>query len=675
MPSELRAISFAGIRPDSLGNYLVGLGLLSVLARHWPSIRGSWHNGCFAIMENAVEQSQIEECLLCWTPDPYEHWWTPHQKADAKAKSDQNIWRARSLETIAKVRLLDSHIVGVERNQFNRVLGRGGNIGRRNLAKAFTDAKALVSKSDKTKTTGWLHATLYSEFDCPLPELNSAGTWFVYANKTFNSGQSWYREGQISPWSFLLALEGALLLVGGVARRLSANARRYAVFPFISDGASPISESEVGLAKAEFWAPLWQHPATLAEVRTLLERGLARVGQRAAKVPHEFAIAARAAGVDAGVSDFVRFILRQTTSSRVYEAIPGERIKVSSSHSIEAQLIEPLMHGWLDRLPFEPRDSKQKGQFKGLRGPAEDAIIRIAERPNDAERWQRLLLVLADVQERIDHNKELRKRCRALPWLDPAWFRKAWPASSSEIQVACAIASIGAGTDVPILCNIYGVELNKGTPTFLGEQRPQRVVWHNGDVVRLLVDILERRLVDTDATAALPLTAHSFCRSDQVSAFLDGALDVDEIKRWIPPLALIDWSKWQPSLHPVQQSEPYARYDGSYLLHALFRPLFYPDMLQIDGNELFPAHLRPRPVIVRRLLNLIRQGEGEEAIQLARSRYLAAGYATVFPPCHLRADYERLAASLLIPMRRSAIVTGLSRWLQLSTKKIRGERR
>src|SRR5262249_30983270 len=155
----------------------------------------------------------------------------------------------------------------------------------------------------------------------------------------------------------------------------------------------------------------------------------------------------RAAGVDAGVSDFVRFILRQTTSSQVYEAIPGERIKVSSSHSIESQLIEPLMYVWLDRLPFEPRDSKQKGQFKGLRGPVEDAIIRIAEHPDEAERWQRLLLVLADVQDRIDHNKELRKRCRALPWLDPAWFRKAWPAPSSEIQVACAIASIGTGTD------------------------------------------------------------------------------------------------------------------------------------------------------------------------------------------------------------------------------------
>jgi CRISPR-associated protein Csx17 len=232
------------------------------------------------------------------------------------------------------------------------------------------------------------------------------------------------------------------------------------------------------------------------------------------------------------------------------------------------------------------------------------------------------------------------------------------------------MASIGTGTNFPILCNINGVELNKGTPTFLGEQRPQRVVWHNGDVVRLLVDILERRLVDTDPAAALPLTAHRFCRADHLSAFLNRALDLDEIKRWIPPLALIDWSKWQPSLYPGQHSGPYARYDGGYLLHALFRPLFYPDMLQIDGNELFPPHLRPRPVLVRRLLNLIRQGEGEEAIQLARSRYLAAGRATVLPPCPLSVDYVRLAASLLIPMRRSAIVTAFSRWLQLSTSTV-----
>jgi hypothetical protein len=126
MSRALSAVSFEGIRPDSLGNYLVGLGLLSALSRNWPGIRGSWHKGCFVTVGNAIEHSQIEQYLLSWAPAPYDRWWTQQQKADTKAKSDQNIWKARSTETIEKVRLLDSHIVGVERNQFNRVLGTGG---------------------------------------------------------------------------------------------------------------------------------------------------------------------------------------------------------------------------------------------------------------------------------------------------------------------------------------------------------------------------------------------------------------------------------------------------------------------------------------------------------------------------------------------------------------------
>ena len=80
----------------------------------------------------------------------------------------------------------------------------------------------------------------------------------------------------------LLAIEGAFLLVGDVSRRLGAKARPYAVFPFVCDPAQPTTAGEVGMLKGEFWAPLWDGPATLAEVRHLFRRGLARVGSRSA---------------------------------------------------------------------------------------------------------------------------------------------------------------------------------------------------------------------------------------------------------------------------------------------------------------------------------------------------------------------------------------------------------
>src|SRR5207248_2703163 len=134
--------------------------------------------------------------------------------------------------------------------------------------------------------------------------------------------------------------------------------------------------------------------------------------------PHEFAIAALAAGTDAGVTSFVRFDLRQTTSAKVYEAVPQEHIAVSRpdradnrSRVAAAKLLSVREFlSWVNRLPFEPRDSKQRGRFRGLRGPVEAAIVRVSERPDDAERWQHLLLLLSRQQARIDRNKSFREK-------------------------------------------------------------------------------------------------------------------------------------------------------------------------------------------------------------------------------------------------------------------------
>jgi CRISPR-associated protein Csx17 len=672
MNKQLAALTLAGIRPDSLGSYLVGLGLLSALAAKWPEVRACWRNGCFALLEESLTREQVESYLLEeWRSTAYARWWGEKQKADTKAKADKNLWKARSAESVVNARLLDAHIVGVGRNQFNPVLGTGGNIGKRDLAKVYENAKALVASSEQTAIVGWLRATLYADFDAPLPDLTSAGTWFVYANKTFNSGQGWYREGQISPWSFLLALEGALLLVGGAAKRLSANARSYAVFPFITDTPAPLSENEVGLFKAEFWAPLWKQPTSLPELRALLERGLTRIGQRTAKAPYEFAVAARSAGVDAGVEEFVRFVLRSTTSSQVYEAVPGERIKVGTADSADSELIQQIIP-WLDRLPYEPRDSKQKGKFKGLRGPLEQAIIRIAERADDAERWQHLLLLLAETQGRIDRNKSLRDRCRALGWLAEGWFNAAWPSPPPEIQLARAVASLGAGGEMPLAVNVFGIELDKSrTPIFSGDKRPQRTIWHHGDLLRLLTDVLERRLVDTDAAQPLPLDAPARCPLAAVEAFLADSLDFELIGCWIPPLSLIKWTQPLTAVGATCATQAHGT-DGTMLLHSLFRSLFYPHKLEVSGKELFPDHLRPSAALARRLLNLIRQGELAEAVQLAQNRYLAAGRAIVLPPVDLSAAHERIAAALIIPMHRRDVVSGLARWLQPSKHNLKG---
>lgn len=705
MSKQLTALTFAGIRPDSLGGYLSGLGLFAVATQSWPSVRGCWKDRQLVLLSDEIVHEDVERYLLSqWLPTRYERWWEKEFGEDrALAKKNKPVMaiaKRRASQSNDQLRILDATLVTLNRPMSNPLFGNlAGMVGaKRDFSRAqksclqFVKAargdeikledssipndlksvlKSFVKREDKLQiATGWLKHTLHNLSCSEIPPIGSAGTWFTSANKTFNSGQNWARKAQVPPWSFLLALEGALLLVGGVARRLSANAKPYAVFPFVADAPSPLDDGEIGLAKSEFWAPLWKHPATLSEVRALLERGLARIGQRAAKAPHEFAVAVRAAGVDAGIAEFARFTLRQTTNGQYYEAIPGERVQVGSTSGIDSQLIQQILP-LLNQLPSE----KQKGKFKGLRGPLEQAIIRIAESTEDAERWQHLLLLLAETQSRIDRNKDLRGRCQALGWLNDGWFQSAWPSPPPEIQLARAIASLGTGGELPLAVNVFGIELDKkGVPNFFGDNRPQRAIWHQGDLLRLFANVLERRLVDTDATKPLPLDARVQCPLAALEAFLSNSLDLELIGRWIPPLSLIQWRR-PTSAARADNPAQVQPLDSTMLLHSLFRPLFYPHSLDIDGRELFQNHLKPSAALARRLLNLIRQGELGEAVQLAQSRYLAARRAIVMPPAELSADHERIAAALLIPMRDSDVVSGLRRWLQPSKKHSKGEKR
>jgi len=228
--------------------------------------------------------------------------------------------------------------------------------------------------------------------------------------------------------------------------------------------------------------------------------------------------------------------------------------------------------------------------------------------------------------------------------------------------VARAIASVGAGTDQPLQVNVYGVETNlKGNARFLGDQRPQRTVWYSGAPLSVLAAVLERRLIDAEAMAPLPLGGPCPCGADSVSAFLANTLDFEEIARWIPPLSLINWRRaYQTAASPLVSQPP----DGAYLLHSLFRPLFHPPKIYVDGGVLFPEELQLRAVTTRRLLNLIRGEAWEEAIRMVRDRYLAVGRMTVAPPPGIHVNGECVAAALLIPMSDSDVAAGFRRWLQ-----------
>ena len=81
----------------------------------------------------------------------------------------------------------------------------------------------------------------------------------------------------------------------------------------MTDAIAPKSEGEAPKLVAEVWLPLWNRPSTKPELMTLFQRGRAEIGRRAATTSAEFSIAILDRGVDAGVTEFRRFLLLRTT--------------------------------------------------------------------------------------------------------------------------------------------------------------------------------------------------------------------------------------------------------------------------------------------------------------------------------------------------------------------------
>jgi CRISPR-associated protein Csx17 len=669
MNEHLNVIAFHGVNTDCLGHYLMGLGLLHAVSAKWVEARGCWHNSRFHLVGPFTEPDVSDFILQNWQPTPYKkQWWSDAQKADTKAKASMHLWAARSTWPLAQVRVADSTIVATNRNQFSPLFGTGGNVGKRNLETAWQEANKLRTQPDSRQ---WLEATLFGRETTDNPPFTNAGTWFAYNNKTFNSGLDWYREGALSPWSFLLAMEGALLVRGGSGRRLGARARPYAVFPFVSQPLQPAAAEEVGQKTAgEFWAPLWEQPATLGEVRVLFQRGLARVGGRAAAAPHEFAVAALAAGADAGVTNFIRFELRQTTSSQVYEALPRQTFAIAKALSSAPDKASPslllsefLGRRWFDSLPYEParRDSNKK--FSGLRGPLERLILAVAQEPENPETWRDLVLRLVETQARVDRNLKLRKSCRALPWLSPSWLSRLFSVTPPlEVRLAVAFASLGAGSERPTICNVFGVTATKSGRIFFPEARPPQAVWHDGEAQVAILDLVQRRLTDSKVGELSSLEARVRLTAADMTAFLCAdAAALEEVQRWLPAMALVDWGR---TGHPW----PFESYSGSaepnLLLWSFFKPFFTTDAIMLGDRKFFRDGAGPKASFTRQVFNLLRHGAMTEAITLALAGYQAQGLRVIQPAVPVALNHGRLAGALALSISTGNLARLVNRWLE-----------
>lgn len=516
----------------------------------------------------------------------------------------------------------------------------------------------------------------------------NGGSWFSEAAKVYNSGQSPARNGQISPWAMVLACEGLAFLAGGASRRLGARSERtVGAFPFITEPIAASAEKEADRLRGEIWTPLWSRPMSLAEVSTLFARGRAELRGRGAIKPAEFAVAIRRRGVDAGVSEFRRFVLGHWTSRKTVEPEMKARFPLETGEDA-CPAVSSTLEQVTDLIEHRgfPRDGER---FVGLRGPIESALLDVAAQPNSPEAGIALLDAVVSALDRIDRNRSFREgkvRWEPLPleWL-PSLFADEQP--GVEARLALSLVSAFPET-LPFASFRFGVEWTReqnGRYEYDWTTEPERFehskvaparwVWGPGELARVFGAVLSRRLLEEArlektnterprGRAPLPAT------TQDIQHWLAGDLDESLLWSWLSRLALFDWRSVPQAvraLAPRQDSAP--RTDGELALLGLLQPLIDRRPLvirELSSNDLLSEETGARTTeAARSLVTLIRAGSLDVAYRLASSRYAMAGarLATLNAP-FTTYDPDRLAAALLFPITDRDRASLFKRWLR-----------
>ncbi len=683
--TALPVIRIAGLTPDSLGNYLASLGLVRVLTRRWPGVRCAWQGRTFAVVGGpTVPQELVDE--LCdiagnagWSR--YERrnpgWYESQTSDKQKTGMPLAVWRASADEHALE--LFDAHIVAPPR-YFNPLLGNGGSSGNRDFSDGWKRAVSQLA-SKRSEARDDLVRLIVGEPQRWMVEKLNAACWFSSANKLYNSGQAPFREGVISPWLMALACEGLPFFAGAPSRRLGSrtNRDRVAAFPFITRCQASESAGQVERDQAEVWAPLWERPMSVPEIRVLFSRGRAEVRSRGGAVtPSQFAVAIAQRGVDAGITGFARFVLGRTTSGNTFEPRSEGIIDVTaaSSDHVRVRALEAI----LDLINQLPEDRKRNKPFAGLRGPLERALIDVVKRPRFAERSRNLLDAMATVLDRIDRNAQLRARqisWKPLPndWV-PELFGDACPPLEARLSLAL-VASFPRGR--PFAAYRFGVTGRNNKVLVHEKIAPARWVWRQGDIGPTLCEVLLRWLLDWSADVEKSpeiATRRNFIAASlrDVDSWLSGNVDDDLFTRWLSRLALFDWN-YVPQQKTVALPSPYSLAVSPLLcLFGLMQPLF--DLQPVktrfgNSSDLLPEASGARtPAAARRLAALLLSQQFDAALAFAASRYAVANLPIARRELQLwEASSARLLSSMLIPVSAPERTFLLDRWLGSTRKK------
>jgi CRISPR-associated protein Csx17 len=531
------------------------------------------------------------------------------------------------------------------------MLGTGGSDGRFDFTNNFMQRLGELfdvsgSGSARPGADALLAGALWGETTAGLSDV-SIGQFAPGSAGGANSSNGPSASGRVNPWDWVLALEGAILFAAATTRRLSANAPGAMSTPFMvrshAAGHGSASASE-DAPRGEQWLPLWSRPMALSEVRLLLSEGRAQVDDRSARQPLELARAIARLGVARGLDAFERYgYLERNGQSNL--AVPLGRVAVEPRP--HARLLDDVAD-WMSRLQREARGKTAAARLKHAERRLADAAFEAITHERAPDRWQALLLAMADIEALIAAGSGT--KAGPIPRLRPEWIDHANDGSAElrlavSLGLATALSAKGKRVD-SVRHHWLPLDARGGLVTSDGRlARDPRVVAQGREPMSDLVGIMTRRLLEARAGAwAAPLVAApgASAAPGDITALLAGAVDLTRTVRLARAFMAVDrreLSQRAPDALPHGPEYPIP--DDAWLcVRAALSP--WP---LAEGAQAPPADL----AIVQRL----GAGDAEDAVRRSLRRLQSMGRPSALRVATADPATARLwAAALVFPLSR-----------------------
>ena len=492
--------------------------------------------------------------------------------------------------------------VTAEKVRFAPILGSGGNDGHFDMARNFVKniGRMLAPKNnDLLESRELLTAALFGGVQ-PLHSTTTMGH-NPSGSGGPNFGNGFEGKKLSNPWDYILMTEGTLLCAGSVSKHLSAN-RGTAVFPFTASSSTvgyhtaSAEDTEGGgepPSKGEIWMPVWERPATHAEISHIFTEGRIHLGRKSARTGTEFARAVVTLGTDRGISKFQRYCILKR-KGKAYLTVNAGAI-----HARETPVAE-LLEGidmWYNRLLGK---SKKKGASASLMRLVRSLDAQIMEFCTNPVRAN--LMQVAISIGHLEKHASLVDDSRPLSPLSSEWLAGCYD-GSAEFRLAASIASMqnpvgDSSAFVPIRENLEDVDMSKREFKKLTSR-----VWNANDtVLHNMERVLLRRVLDGSIRSSTKMQLYGHIPADihDVAMFLHGKLNLKKIGDLVLPLSFINMTRRIDYPWKNRRSGDHVSLPESYQLLKLVYPPY-------------PGHNIPHTTSI---LSLLQAGRTSEAYDM-----------------------------------------------------------